>query len=127
MGWYEATNAHFHRDYLKRRSWAFSWERRQSQYVQSYCFPNILLDSWEGLKAYTFEKRRSKSAQLKKNLPPRVARRNYFPFFPAALRAVQHDRYTTKLPPTPMCFTENPKQHLNLLNFESLHCYLGGQ
>ena len=55
MGWYEATNAHFHSDYYKRRK--LGWERRQSQCVQSYSFPNILLDGWEGLKAYTFEEK----------------------------------------------------------------------
>ena len=38
-------------------SWAVSWERRRSQYVQSYSFPYILLDGWEGLKAYTFQKK----------------------------------------------------------------------
>ena len=27
-------------------------------------FPNILLDGWEGLKAYTFEKRQSKGAHF---------------------------------------------------------------
>ena len=32
-------------------SWAVSWERRRSQYVQSYSFPNILLDGWQALKA----------------------------------------------------------------------------
>ena len=37
-----------------------------------------------------------------KNFSPRVARRNYFIFFPAALRAVQHDLHTSNLPPTPM-------------------------
>ena len=40
--------------------------RRISQYVQSYSFPNILLDGWEGLKAYTFEKRQSKGAYFEK-------------------------------------------------------------
>ena len=59
---------------------AVSWERRRSQYVQSYGFPNILLDGWEGLKAYTFQKRQSKGAQF-------VTRGE---FFSAALRAVQH-------------------------------------
>ena len=29
-------------------------------------FPNILLDGWEGLKAYTFEKRQSKGAHFEK-------------------------------------------------------------
>ena len=50
------------------KSWAaaVSWERRQSQNVQSYSFPNILLDGWEGLKACTFEKRQSKGAHFEK-------------------------------------------------------------
>ena len=48
-------------------SWAVSWERRQSQYVQSYSFPNILLDGWEALKAYFFDKRQSKGAHFEKN------------------------------------------------------------
>ena len=48
-------------------SWAVSWERRRSQYVQSYSFPNILLDSWEGMKAYTLERRQSKGADFEKN------------------------------------------------------------
>ena len=43
--------------------WA-AWERRRSQCVQSYSYPNILLDGWEGLKAYTFEKRQSKGAHF---------------------------------------------------------------
>ena len=47
-------------------SWAVSWERRRSQYVQSYGFPNILLDGWEGLKACTFEKRQSKGVHFEK-------------------------------------------------------------
>ena len=46
---------------------AVSWERRRSQNVQSYSFPNILLDGWEGLKACTFEKRQSKGAHFEKN------------------------------------------------------------
>ena len=33
---------------------------------ESYSFPNISLDGWEGLKAYTFEKRQSKSAHFSK-------------------------------------------------------------
>ena len=37
-----------------------------------------------------------------KNFSPRVARRNYFIFFSAALRAVQHGLHTSNLPPTPM-------------------------
>ena len=55
------------------------WGRRRSQYVQFYNFPNILLDGWEGLKAYTFEKRQS----FKKfSTALRYAWRNYFRFFP---------------------------------------------
>ena len=53
------------RDYYKRRK--LGWERRRSQNVQSYGFPNILLDGWEGLKAYTFEKKKqSKGAHFEK-------------------------------------------------------------
>ena len=37
--------------------------RKSRQCVQSYSFPNILLDGWEGLKAYKFEKWHSKSAK----------------------------------------------------------------
>ena len=43
-----------------------SWERRRSRYVQFYSFPNILLDGWEGLKAYTYEKRQSKGVHFEK-------------------------------------------------------------
>ena len=42
-------------------SWAVSWERRRSQCVQSYSFPNTLLDDWEGLK-----KRQSNGAHIEK-------------------------------------------------------------
>ena len=84
MGWYEATNAYFHRD----ESWVVSWERRRSQYVQSYSFPNILPDGWEGLKVYSFKKRQSKGP--------------HFQNFSAALRAVQHCLYTSNLLPKPM-------------------------
>ena len=34
-------------------SWAVSWTKSVRSILQ---FPNILLDGWEGLKAYTFEK-----------------------------------------------------------------------
>ena len=72
MGWYKATNVHSHKDNIlttSDESWAaaVSWERRRSQNVQSYSFPNILLDGWEGLKACTFEKRQSKGAHFEKN------------------------------------------------------------
>ena len=57
MGWYEATNARFHRDYYTGDdSWAVSWEQWWSQYVQSYSFTNILLNGCKGLKASTFGK-----------------------------------------------------------------------
>ena len=44
------------------KSWAVSWEQQRSQYVESYSFPNILLDDWDGLIVYIFEKRQSKGA-----------------------------------------------------------------
>ena len=62
-------------------SWAVFWERRRSQYIQSYSFPNILLDVWEGLKAYIFEKRQCKGVHFEKKFSPRVARRNSVTFF----------------------------------------------
>ena len=62
-------------------SWAVSWERRRSQCIQPYSFPNILLDGWEGLKAYTFGKRQSKGVHFERNFPPRYARRKSFTFF----------------------------------------------
>ena len=84
LGWYEA---HFHRDYnTSDESWAVSWERRRSQYVQSYSFPNILLDGWEALKAYFFDKRQSKGAHFEKIFRRAAARRNYLHFFRRASR-----------------------------------------
>ena len=43
-----------------------SWVGMTTKSVRSisYSFPNILLNVWEGLKAYTFEKRQSKSAHF---------------------------------------------------------------
>ena len=72
VGWYQATNVHSHKDNIlttSDESWAaaVSWEWRRSQNVQSHSFPNILLDSWEGLKACTFEKRQSKGAHFERN------------------------------------------------------------
>ena len=55
------------------KSWAVSWERWQSQYIQSYCFPNILLDGWEGLRGFILQ---SKGAHFEK-----VATAHYFTFF----------------------------------------------
>ena len=74
-------------------SWAVSWERRRSQYVHSYSFPNILLEGWEGwegLKAYTFEKGQSKGAHFEKSFCRATRSEITSHFFPTALRAVQH-------------------------------------
>ena len=56
-------------------------------------FPNILLDGWEGLKAYTFEKRQSKGAHFEKIF------RRAITFLSAMLRMVQHGLYTSNLLP----------------------------
>ena len=93
-------------------SWAVSWERRPSQYVQSYSFPNILLDGWEALKAYFFDKKQSKGAHFEKIF--RRAQRGEITshFFFAALRAVQHGLYTSNLLPTPMqWYTKTPAKN----------------
>ena len=82
-------------------SWAVSWERRRSQYVQSYNFPNIILDGWEALKAYFFDKRQSKGAHFKK-FPAAPSAAKLLNIFFAALRAVQHGLYTSNLLPTSM-------------------------
>ena len=78
MGWYEAAILMhiFTETTTSDESWAVSWEQRRSQCVQSYRFPNILLDGWEGLKAYTLGKRQSNGAYFEKNFPPRYARQN---------------------------------------------------
>ena len=65
MGWV-GTRHIFTETTTSDESWAVSWERRRSQYVQSYSFPNILLDGWEALKAYFFDKRQSKGAHFEK-------------------------------------------------------------
>ena len=94
---------HIFTDYYKRdESWAVSWERRRSQYIQSYSFPNILLDGWEGLKAYTFEKRQSNGVHFEKIFHRAMRGEIPLHFFPTALRAVQHGLYTSNLLPTPM-------------------------
>ena len=55
-------------------SWAVSWKRRRSQYVQSCSFPNILLDVWESLKALQT-----------KLIAAALRAPNYFTFFPPRL------------------------------------------
>ena len=64
MGWYKAPNLMhiFTETTTSDESWALSWERRRSQCVQSYNFPNTLLDDWEGLK----KKRQSNDAHIEK-------------------------------------------------------------
>ena len=74
MGWYEATNAHFRRDYYTSN--------------ESCTYNTVLLDGWEGLKAYTF----------KKNCRHVTCDEN----FSAMLRVEQHGLYTSNLHPTPM-------------------------
>ena len=70
MAWYEAS-AHFHRDHYKRRKLGgLLGTTTKSVRI-------ILLDGWEGLKAYTLEKGfilQSKGAHFYKNSPPRFAR-----------------------------------------------------
>ena len=90
MDWYEATNAHFQTgDYYKRRKLGGLLGTMTKSVRSILQSPNILLDGWEGMKAYTFEKKQSKSAHFEKN-------------FRGASRAVQHDLYTSNLLPTPM-------------------------
>ena len=82
-------------------SWAVSWERRRNQYVQSYSFPNILLNGWEGLKAYTFEKGSLKVHTFKKFSTAHSAAK-LLHIFPAVIRVLQHGLHTSNLLPTPM-------------------------
>ena len=67
-GWYEATNAHFHRDYYKRPLQATKSGRSpENDKVSTFTsFPTILLDGWEGPKAYTLKKDSLKVHTLKK-------------------------------------------------------------
>ena len=84
------------------KSWAVSWERRRSQYVQSYSFPNILLDGWEGLKAYTLKKKGSLKVHTFKKISAARSAAKLLHILPAAIRAMQHGLYTLNLLPTPM-------------------------
>ena len=66
MGRYEATNAHFQR--LLQAMKAGRSPGNDDEVSTFNSFSNILLDGWEGLITYTFEKRQSKGAhQFEKN------------------------------------------------------------
>ena len=48
MGWYEVTNAHFHRLLQAMKA---GWSPGNDDKVSTFnSFPNILLDGWEALK-----------------------------------------------------------------------------
>ena len=100
VGWYEATNAHFHRDYYKRRKLG-GLLGTTTKSVRSTDFQIFYWTVGKVWKLIPLKKGSLKVHTLK-NFPPRVARRNYFTFFSAALFAVQHGLYTSNLLPTPM-------------------------
>ena len=81
-------------------SWAVSWERRRSQCIQSYSFPNILL---EGLKLIPLKKGSLMVHTLKKVSAARSTAKLLHIFSRHALRTEQHGLYTSNLLPTPMC------------------------
>ena len=99
MGWYEATNAHFHRDYYKRRKLG-GLLGTTTKLVRSILSFSKYFTGRLG-RSESFEKSSLKVPTLKK-ISAALRAAKLIHIFSAALRAVQHGLYTSNLLPTPM-------------------------